>query len=265
MHPADHVMTRPIVIGNWKMHGDGAWLDRIDAIAAAARANPAVEVALCVPATLLHRAADRQPALTIGAQDCHAAPRGAHTGGLSATMLHEAGARLVILGHSERRRDGDDDGTVAAKIAAAAAAGLRPLLCVGEEAADRADGRAAAAVADQLRASLPDDLPDDLIVAYEPVWAIGRGQAPTAAEIAPVIARLHDVLADHGLTDTPILYGGSVDEQVAMELLDSGLIDGLLVGGASLDAAVFTAIIAVSAWPKLRVTADIGMTNMDIS
>lgn len=234
-------MRRRRVVGNWKMHGDGTWLNRIDTIAAAAVAAPAVEVALCLPATLLHRAATRCPALTIGAQDCHAAAGGAHTGGLSAAMLHEAGARLVILGHSERRAEGDTDAIVAAKVAAADAAGLRVLLCVGESADERAAGDAVTAVLRQLDASLQRRRPDGLIVAYEPIWAIGRGQPPSVDEIAPVVT----ALARDG--DFPILYGGSVEAEAAAALLAIGGIGGLLVGGASLDPIAFAAIIAAAA------------------
>ncbi len=232
-------MTRRILIGNWKMHGDGASLSAMAAIAAQAAAARAGEVALCVPATLIHRAAARFPALPIGGQDCHHATHGAHTGEVSAAMLREAGARLVILGHSERRAAGDDDALVAAKVRAAQAAGLRVVLCVGETIEARQAGQATAVVEAQLHRSLDGAARTDLVIAYEPVWAIGSGATPPPQDIA-VMAR-H--IATH-VGDAPVLYGGSVTPERCAPLIAEGGVDGLLVGGASLSPVPFGAMIA---------------------
>lgn len=235
-------MSCPIVVGNWKMHGDGRWLATLAGIAEAAAAAPQIDVALCVPATLIHRAASLCPNLAIGGQDCHRASEGAFTGAVSAGMLAEAGARLVIVGHSERRCAGDDDAVVAAKMAAANHAGLRAILCVGEDAAARARGDAVAVACRQLLAGL-ERSDRALVVAYEPVWAIGRGLPPTLEEIAPVIAALRATLAAHGRSDVPILYGGSVIARAVPALMAEGMVAGLLVGQASLAADAFTDIV----------------------
>ena len=239
-------MRRPLIVGNWKMHGDGEWLDRIAAIADAAAAAPMVDVAVCVPATLVHRAATRATTLAIGGQDCHWAREGAHTGAVSATMLHEAGARLVIVGHSERRAIGDDDRVVAAKVAAAQDAGLTAILCVGETAAERNAGSASTRVQAQVCAALPKSITSSLVVAYEPVWAIGRGSSPAASEITPVIDDIHTILAAAGHAQVPILYGGSVTAAIAGDILAHGAVSGLLVGTASLEPAAFASIIAAA-------------------
>lgn len=245
-------MTRPLIVGNWKMQGDGGWLDRVSAIADTAAAASAIDVAMCVPATLIHRAVAAAPALAIGGQDCHWAATGAHTGSVSASMLRDAGARLVILGHSERRAAGDSDAVIAAKVAAAQAAGLRVILCVGETAAAREAGTAVACVQAQLRASLPDRVGDGLVVAYEPVWAIGRGVVPGADEIAPVIAGVRGVLDARGAAESAVLYGGSVQAGVVRRLLGAVAIDGLLVGAASLDPATFGRIVTEALAPADR-------------
>lgn len=230
------------VIGNWKMHGDGRCLADIDAIAAEAGTLVEVQLALCVPATLIHRAANLGTDLIIGGQDCHHASDGAYTGAVSATMLREAGAQMVILGHSERRAAGDSDVIVAAKVASARAAGLRAVVCVGETADERAAGNAVTAACRQLIASLPDEETDDLIVAYEPVWAIGGDAAPTLAEIAPIVAGLRATLTAVGRDGSAVLYGGSATAATVPAMLASGGVDGLLVGRASLSVAEFTAI-----------------------
>ncbi|NIJ29388.1 triosephosphate isomerase [Sphingomonas insulae] len=241
-----------MIVGNWKMHGDGAWLDRVAAIAGAV-AVPQIDVALCVPATLIHRAATIAPGLTIGAQDCHWAATGAHTGAISAMMLREAGAQVMILGHSERRAAGDDDAHVAAKVAAAQNAGLRVILCVGESAAERDDGAATARVRAQLIASLPERLTAGLTIAYEPIWAIGRGVIPSPVEITSVVDGIRSVLTARNVANARVLYGGSVTAAATRDLLARTDIDGLLVGAASLKPATFSEIIG----------AAIGLTNLD--
>lgn len=233
-------MKRRILIGNWKMHGDGSSLSAMATIAEQAAAASGVAVALCIPATLIHRAASAFPMLSIGGQDCHPAAAGAHTGEVSATMLREAGARLVLAGHSERRAAGEDDALVAAKIRAAQAAGLCAVLCVGESIEMRQQGQAHAMVEAQLRQSLAGVDLANLVIAYEPVWAIGSGTMPTPAEVAGMTRR---IAAQVG--DVPILYGGSATPGTCEPLLADGGIDGFLVGGASLSPVSFGAMIAL--------------------
>lgn len=228
-------MSRPIVIGNWKMHGDGSSLDALDAVADKASSPDAPTIALCVPAMLIHRAVSRFPGLPIGGQDCDYRTAGAFTGSVSAAMLRDAGASLVILGHSERREAGDDSATVAAKVSAATAAGLRVILCVGEDMAAREAGDAVSATCRQLAESLPPRPQPDLIVAYEPIWAIGRGCLPTLAEIGPVVSGLRQLLCDAAMPATPVLYGGSVTAASVPDLMADDVVDGLLIGKASLD------------------------------
>jgi len=242
---------RPLIAGNWKMFGLETALDEARAVAAAVSAKPpAARVALCPPATLLHRMAEvlAGEGVLVGGQDCHPSPSGAHTGDISAPMLADAGARLVILGHSERRAaHGESDALVAAKVEAALAAGLEPIVCCGETLAQRDAGQAEAVVTEMARASLPAALAGQAFaVAYEPVWAIGTGRTPTAADIKAIHAALRAVLVerfgDHGAT-VPILYGGSVKPDNAREILTTPEVGGALVGGASLKAADFLAII----------------------
>lgn len=240
----------PLVAGNWKMHGLGPDLAEIEAIAAGlTEGGP--EAMICPPATLIQQAALGVAALPlkIGAQDCHAEAKGAHTGDISAEMLADAGAEAVILGHSERRQShGETDGIVAAKVGAAWRAGLTPILCVGETAEERAAGRALTVAATQLAGSLPGSGAGPLVVAYEPVWAIGTGRVPTPDEIAEMHAGLRDALAQIGDVEraarTRILYGGSVKPANAAAIAAIPGVDGALVGGASLAAADFLAIVA---------------------
>lgn len=226
-----------LIAGNWKMHGNLSALSELAAISAAA-AELDIEVAICPPFTLLTAAA-AYPELLIGGQDCHAAAAGAHTGCVSATMLVETGARLCIVGHSERRADnGETDAMVKAKAKAALAAGLIAIVCVGETLEQREAGHAVAVVEAQLAGSLPDTH-DDLVVAYEPVWAIGTGLTPSAADIAEIHAAIRAVVGPA----VRILYGGSVKASNAAEILHIADVDGALVGGASLTAADFVPIV----------------------
>lgn len=237
---------RKLVAGNWKMNGSLSALCELDAIAAAV--TGAVDVAICPPATLINRAVVRQPTLSIGGQDCHWAASGAHTGCLSVGMLAEAGATLVIVGHSERRTDNHETSAeVKAKAEAAIAGGLLAIVCVGETEAERDDGNAVAVVTGQLRDSVPArGTGATLVIAYEPVWAIGTGRTPTAADIGDMHAAirrcLEDLLGREG-ANVRILYGGSVKPSNAAELLHIADVDGALVGGASLKAADFVPII----------------------
>jgi triosephosphate isomerase len=243
---------RKLVAGNWKMNGDRASLAELEGIAVAAAANGGVDVAICPPFTLVAPAADRAPGLAIGAQDCHAAAKGAHTGCISAAMLREVGARLVIVGHSERRADQHEtDAEVRAKAQAAIAAGLIAIVCVGETEAERDAGRALAVVEGQLDGSIPPEgQGGTLVVAYEPVWAIGTGRVPAVADVAEmhaaIRARLGALLGANGAA-VRILYGGSVKADNAAELMAVVDVDGALVGGASLTAAQFVPIIEATA------------------
>lgn len=240
--------TRPMIAGNWKMHGlaaDGLALAR--AVAAGAPAGP--ELVICPPATLVAAVAAALAGTPVatGGQDCHAAAKGAHTGDIAAPMLADAGARFVILGHSERRASyRETDPTVRAKAEAAIAAGLTPIVCVGEPEDDRLLGRAEEVVADQLAGSLPPGFgAAGGVVAYEPVWAIGTGRTPTEADIAAmhamIRARLVAAFPAEGAT-LRILYGGSVKPGNAAAILALLNVDGALVGGASLVAEDFLAI-----------------------
>jgi triosephosphate isomerase len=248
--------VRPLVAGNWKMNGSRASLSEIAAMRRAVDAGEAgaAEVAVCPPATLLAGAATilQGGALNLGAQDCHAADSGAFTGDISAPMLRDAGATCVIVGHSERRAGhGESDAVVRAKAEAAHRAGLTAILCVGETRAEREGGRAVEVVSGQLRGSLPAKAtPADLVVAYEPVWAIGTGLTPTPADVADMHGAIRALLSEiYGQAGarTRILYGGSVKPANAGELLGLANVDGALVGGASLKAADFMAIAATYA------------------
>ena len=232
------------------MNGASSALHEAHALAEALAASPArCRVALFPPAPLIHRMAQSVAAapVEIGAQDCHPEAAGAYTGDLSAEILHDAGATLVILGHSERRSGyRESDAQVAAKVEAALRGGLEPVVCVGESLEERDAGYALQVVAAQLKGSLTGSLDGRAFaVAYEPVWAIGTGRTPTLAQVEEVHGRLHDLLGarfSHG-AGVPVLYGGSVKPSNAAELLGAAGVDGALVGGASLKAADFLPIV----------------------
>ena len=236
-------LTRPIVAGNWKMNGLTSDLNEVDAIAALAARSPAVTVALAPPVTLLREAAARAPGLPLGAQDAHICDAGAHTGCVSPAMLVDAGAGFVILGHSERRQNQrEDDALVRQKAEAALAAGLQVILCVGETEADRDAGRQEAVIAGQLAGSLPDGGLEAVVVAYEPVWAIGTGRVADEGQIAAMHAFIRSTLGERGAA-VPILYGGSVKPDNASAILALPEVGGALVGGASLKAESFAGIV----------------------
>ncbi len=243
---------KKLIAGNWKMNGDLAALTELDAIAAAARDYPSVDVMMALPTTLIGPAAARVPALTIGAQDVHGSDSGAHTGCVSAAMVREAGARFTIVGHSERRGDqGETSQDVWEKAMAARRHGLSVILCVGETEAERNAGRAARVVQAQIEKSVPEEAMGDwLTLAYEPRWAIGTGRTPTMEEIAEIhaIARAKlRMLVGATASEIRILYGGSVTGANAAEILHVTDVDGALVGGASLTAAKFVPIVAAGA------------------
>lgn len=246
-------MRRKLVAGNWKMHGLKASLPEVEAIAAAAAANPGVDVALCLPATLIARAVDVARAMPVGGQDCHAADQGAHTGCISAAMLADVGASLTIVGHSERRADqGETDAEVKGKAEAAKRHGLNAILCVGETLDQRDAGEAEAVVTEQLAGSLPEGASATwLAIAYEPVWAIGTGRTPTEADVAAmhgaIRAKLAELLGAEAAGAMRVLYGGSVNGANAASLLGCADVDGALVGGASLTAEKFVPIIEAAA------------------
>jgi triosephosphate isomerase (TIM) len=243
---------RKLAAGNWKMNGLAAALAEAQLLTAAHPA-PACEILLCPPATLIAQmaAAAQGTALQVGGQDCHAAASGAHTGDVSAAMLADAGARYVILGHSERRADhGETDVLVHAKALAARAAGLVGIICLGETEGQRDAGQTLDVIAAQM-ASVPVDMTAaQLVIAYEPVWAIGTGRTPTIAQIAEVHVFLRARLTDRigaEAAGVRLLYGGSVKPANAAEIFAVPHVDGALVGGASLKAADFGGIVAALA------------------
>ena len=232
------------------MNGLGADLAEAQAVASAVAGSSAkARVGVCPPATLIERMARalEKSVVAVGGQDCHAEVCGAFTGEISAEMLVDAGASLVIVGHSERRAGhGESDAIVAAKALAAVGAGLEPIICVGESLEERKAGHALDVVTGQIRGSVPAALASAAFaVAYEPVWAIGTGLTPSLAEIEQVHAAIRSALIAIGGTaaTAPILYGGSVKPDNAREILAAAEVGGALVGGASLKAADFLAII----------------------
>jgi triosephosphate isomerase len=241
---------RKLAAGNWKMNGMAASLCEVTALLKA-HPKPGCEVLLCPPATLIAQMAwaAKGSSLMVGGQDCHTGASGAHTGDVSAPMLADAGASHVILGHSERRADhGETDALVAAKALAAWDAGLVAVICLGETEAQRDAGETLAVVGAQLAGSVPDGASaDSTVIAYEPVWAIGTGRTPTLAEIAEVHAFLRAELTKRFGDEAAamrLLYGGSVKPSNAVEIFAVKDVDGALVGGASLKASDFGAIVA---------------------
>jgi len=235
---------RRLIAGNWKMNGlkaDGVALAR-DLVARAKPGPPNCDLLVCPPATLVAAVGDALAGsgVALGGQDCAAAEKGAFTGDVSAEMLRDAGCTHVILGHSERRHGhGESDAEIRAKIAGAWRAGLIAILCVGETRAEREAGRAQAVCCGQFAGSLPEGADATrLVVAYEPVWAIGTGLTPTLADIADI----HRAIRGDTPAGTRILYGGSVNPKNAAEILGLDEVDGALVGGASLKAEDFWAI-----------------------
>ena len=244
---------RPLVAGNWKMFGLAASAAELSKMAAGAADLAAkTDLLVCPPATLIagFAQAARGSALAIGGQDCHADASGAHTGDISAEMLADAGARAVIVGHSERRTDHHEtDAQVRAKALAARRAGLTAIVCVGEHRGERETGETLRVVGRQLAGSLPDGATAaNLVIAYEPVWAIGTGLTPTAADVAEVHAFIRKQATERFGAEgngIRILYGGSVKPSNAKELMTVVHVNGALVGGASLTAKDFLAIARV--------------------
>lgn len=242
-------MRRKLAAGNWKMNGSLAALAELDAIAAAPAGD--IERVICPPAPYLAAAAQRCAGtpLEIGAQDCHAEASGAHTGDISAKMLAETGARHVILGHSERRAAYRETcASVRAKSIAAHAAGLAPIICLGESQSEREAGAAQSVIARQLKDSLPDSVDASFIIAYEPIWAIGSGLSATPQDIAEIHSAIRAGLTarfgSRVATQIRILYGGSVKPDNAAATFAARDVDGALIGGASLKASDFNAIVA---------------------
>lgn len=239
------MMRRKLVAGNWKMNGlqkDRAFLS---ALTVAQPDAPNADVLLCPPATLLATmAADKPDWLMLGGQDCSTAQSGAHTGDVSAQMLADLGCTHVIVGHSERRADhGEDDATVRAKADAALAAGLIPIICVGETLEQRESGQAETVVVSQLLASLPDCTASQVVVAYEPVWAIGTGRTASPEDAQSMHATLRAAWPGADGDALQILYGGSMNPDNAEALLSRSDVDGGLIGGASLKPDQFASII----------------------
>lgn len=240
---------RPLIAGNWKMNMDAASSEQLARdLAGAVGASATYDMAVCPPGPYLSVVigALEGSLIAVGGQDCHAAESGAHTGDTSAAMLADLGCTYVIVGHSERRADhGETDADVKAKAEAARAHDLVPIVCVGETEAERDAGKELDVVETQVLGSVPEGLDgDSLVIAYEPVWAIGTGRTPTAADVAAVHAHIRKVLASRtsDAANVRILYGGSVKPANAVELLGVENVNGALVGGASLKSGDFLAI-----------------------
>ena len=241
---------RPYIVGNWKMNGTRAMLSEARAIDRAAQRYMKVEVAVAPPYTLIHAVHKEAEQIGVGAQDCYPGAEGAHTGDINASMIADAGAKFVILGHSERRQDhGETDELINAKIESALDAGLRVILCCGETLETRDAGEAEAFVLAQLKAALPafQDPADRLTIAYEPIWAIGTGRTATTDDIAAMHGAIRGLLDEtygaEASAQVRILYGGSVKPDNAREILATPEVGGALVGGASLSAENFLGIV----------------------
>jgi len=256
-------MREPVVVGNWKMHTTLAEARSLaEGIRNGCRGLAGVRVVLCPPFTALATVSEvlAGSGILLGTQDCHWATQGAYTGAVSPVQVADAGARVVILGHSERRAlFAETDEIVGQKVAAALAAGLVPLVCVGETAAERQAGRTGAVVERQVRAALEGRSAEEIgraWLAYEPVWAIGTSQAATPAQAAEVHARLREILVEVATSAVaercPILYGGSVRPDLAPGLFAEPDVDGGLVGGASLKALDFIGIVRAAPSAKGR-------------
>ena len=232
---------RPLIAGNWKMHGDMDWIDKPGEfnglIPAAEREH--LDVLICPPSVFIASMAAScfEANIHLGAQNCHWAESGAHTGEVSASMIKSAGASFVIIGHSERRAGGEKDADVAAKAMAAAKQGLTPIICVGESLDIRKAGDAESVVSAQIKASVPEGL-IDYVLAYEPIWAIGTGMTATADDIKAMHAVIRDIVGP----SVRILYGGSVKPANAKEILGTKNVNGALIGGASLEMESLAAI-----------------------
>lgn len=232
---------RPLIAGNWKMHGDMSWIEKprdLDKILPADERKH-LDILICPPALFIApmAATCHEGNILLGAQNCHRAESGAHTGELSAAMVKSAGADFVIIGHSERRAGGETDEDVAAKAMAAAQQNLTPIICVGESLDTRKDGHAESVVSDQIKASVPEGL-SDYVLAYEPIWAIGTGMTATADDIQAMHAVIREIVGPK----VRILYGGSVKPANAKEILGTENVNGALIGGASLEMESLAAI-----------------------
>ena len=236
---------RQMIAGNWKMHGTEGNLEELREVAE--RRPSSVDVALCLPATLITKGSDFGENIIIGGQDCHAEEKGAYTGDISAEMLRSAGARIVIVGHSERRADHHETNQIVrGKAEAAHRAGLVAIVCVGETDEEREAGRTMNVIAAQVTGSVPDgSTAENTVIAYEPVWAIGTGKSASAEDVRAAHAQVRSALKDRigsAGERVRVLYGGSVKPGNAAELLAVEGVDGALVGGASLKASDFLAI-----------------------
>jgi len=245
---------RPYVIGNWKMHGTRAMLGEARAIDRASQRLMKVEVAIAPPFTLIHAVHREVEQIGVGAQDCHTGTDGAFTGDISASMVADAGAKFVILGHSERREGhSETDKLIREKADDALDAGLRVVLCCGESEKVRDSGKAEKFVLDQLKASLPPlegepaEVAEQISVAYEPIWAIGTGKTASIDDIVEMHSAIRGLLVqtygEEAGADIRILYGGSVKAENAAEILAADNVGGALVGGASLSAESFMGIV----------------------
>lgn len=244
---------RPLIAGNWKMNGLRSSMAEFEAmLAGASKVAAKADLLVCPPATLIAAFAGKlagSKGLEIGGQDCHPKPSGAHTGDISAEMLADAGASAVIVGHSERRADhGEGDSLVRQKAEAAWRAGLTAIVCIGETQSHRDAGQTLDVCRGQLQGSLPEGArADNLVVAYEPVWAIGTGLTPTAKDVEQIHQFIRQTLSarfNSEGTGMRILYGGSVKPSNAKELMGVANVNGALIGGASLKATDFLAIAA---------------------